>query len=386
MKRCLALLLSLGMVVPTAGASDWEEETPAVRKPTAVQAPLAEPVPYQQVPRAPRSEETAEPPSAENNAGGPSVLHGSATAVDVRRPTYASMSAQNAARAAAIERIDEGAHLFLQQATVNVPAPPPVFKAFLDQNYPQFALSTDAKEPANIVVVKGQWDDSTKPLHSFGFKYQTVKAKDLGAFPFDKCKLMIIDCSGEVPRETIQKIRDFVGYGGYLITTDWSLQNVLERAFPGFVKWNGDNTDGVITDAYIIDQDSPLLKGVEGRRFTWKLDKLSQCVRVLSQDRVHIIARSSKLARQDPQFRALPDPVLAGPVALEFTFGRGKVLHLVGHFDNCSNTFRPYLLPDPVPNVGISLRQVLASNFIMQALSKPATGKPEAGTSGKLAE
>jgi hypothetical protein len=375
-KKCLAFLLVLGMAMPIAMASDWEEDTPAPRKPPMVQTPA----PVESLP--PKTEETAAAKSGEGSdepklSGGTALLHGNATAVDVRRPpSYSAMSAQNAARAAAIQKVDDEAHWFLQQAAINVPAPPPVFKSFLESNYPQFSASAEASEPGRIVVVKGQWDDSSKPLHSFGLKYQTVKTKDLGNYPFDKCKIMIIDCAGEVPRETIQKIRDFVGYGGYLISTDWTLQNVLERAFPGFVKWNGDNTDGVITDAFAIDADSPLLKGVEGRRFTWKLDKLSQCVRVLSPDRVHIIARSSKLAHQDPQFRVLPDPVLAGVVAFEFSFGRGKVLHLVGHFDNCSNTFRPYLLPDPVPNVGISLRQVLACNFIMQALSKPAPSIP----------
>jgi len=124
--------------------------------------------------------------------------------------------------------------------------------------------------------------------------------------------------------------------------------------------------------------------GLSGRRFTWKLDQMSECVRIINPERVHLIARSSRLAMQDPQLRVLSDPILAGGLALEFSFGRGKVLHLVGHFDNCSNSSHPLLLPDPAPVAGISLRQALATNFVLEALSnKAGKNAPESDSGDK---
>lgn len=340
-------------------ASDWEEET--------------RPAPITDHGKDTIILDDPEPGQQKQGSGG-TVLHGSATAVHSkpsRPPSYSALAAENAARYAELQRLDAQAGEFLQQAKINVVTPPSVFRSFVEKNHPDFLLSAKNRENA-LVLVKGQWDDSNKPLRSLGIKYSSTKARLLDELNLDNCKALIIDCAGEVPRNALQKIRNFVASGGYLLTTDWALQNVVERAFPGYIQWNGDNTEGVITDAYILEPEPSLMKGLEGRIFTWKLDRMSQCVRINSPSRVHIIARSSKLARLDPQFRALSDPVTAGALAIEFSFGRGKVLHLVGHFDNCSNSFRPLLLPDPAAGAGISLRQALACNFILEGLNRKA--------------
>jgi hypothetical protein len=353
-KRTFALILTLCLSMAGALASDWEEDNapkksaPVVKDTVILDEPVSTPAPVK---------------------GGTAMLHGSATAVRTHTPNPYTMAQQAAVRAAEIDRIDAGANSFLMQAKVNEVVQPSVFRAFIENNHPEFSLKSPANSAENLLLIRGQWDDSSKPLHSLGLMCNAVKTKELDDISFDKYKAIIVDCAGELPNGAIQKIRDFVGRGGYLLTTDWALQNVIERSFPGFVQWNRDNTDGVVTDAYIVDRDSPLLTGVEGRRFTWKLDKMSQCVRILQPNRVHLIARSSRLAHTDPQLRVLPDPILAGALAFEINFGRGKILHLVGHFDNCSNSFRLQLLPDPTPGAGISLRQVLATNFLIEALS-----------------
>jgi hypothetical protein len=361
-------MLCLWLSISATFASDWEEETPKAL-PQASHGSGSDAVILDD-----RQQSGASRPT-----GG--ILHGSATAVRSRpaAPSLSYLQARFAERVMAVQRIDAEATRFLQTATVNAVTPPSVFRAFIEKNHPQFALSARNNTESSLLVVRGQWDDSSKPLHALSIKFQMTKTRELSELALDKFKAIVIDCAGEVPQAAIQKVRDFVASGGYLLTTDWALQNVLERAFPGFVKWNGDNTDGVITDAYIVDPDSPLMAGLSGRRFTWKLDRMSQCVRILAPERVQLIARSSRLSQQDPQLRVLSDPLLAGALAVEFSFGRGKVLHLAGHFDNCSNSFRPLLLPDPAPGAGISLRQALAANFLVEALSK--TGKSPTGKS-----
>lgn len=362
MKQLLPVLIFLGLSVAAAVASDWEEDshpTPQIGHGGIIK-PGTDSIIL----------DDNNVPSSKGTKG--TVLQGSATAIQTRpvMPSSSAQAAQVAARWREMLRIDADAGRFLQQAPINAVVQPSTFRAFIEKNHAEYSLAAENNIEDKIVLVRGQWDDSTKPLHSFGLRFDPIKTKELPDFTFDKCKVLIIDCAGEIPNSSVQKIRDFVMRGGYLLSTDWSLQNVLERSFPEYIRWNRDNTDGVITDAYITDPDPSLMKGLDGQRYTWKLDRMSQCVRVLNPGKVHVIARSSKLAQTDPQLRVLPDPMLAGGVALEFGFGRGKVLHLVGHFDNCSNSFRPLLLPDPAPGVGISLRQALAANFIMEALTK----------------
>jgi len=363
------LLLPLLLALPAAHASDWEEDKPKQGG----------------KPARPEAQDTTimDDDAAghmHRGANGAALLQGNATAVRTAaqsvEPTSSEVSAERAQRVAAVQRIDAEAFRFLQMAPTNIVTPPAVFRAFLEQTHPEFDLNGAANNADSILVIRGQWDDSTKPLHSFGLKFDSIKPKDLPEHSLSKYKVVIVDCAGEMPKEAIKKISDFVDYGGYLLSTDWSLQNTLELAFPNILQWNRDNCDGQITDAFILDTDSPLLAGLNGRRFTWKLDKLSQCVRILNPARVHMIARSSRLSLQDPQLGVLPDPLLAGGLALEFSFGRGKVLHLVGHFDNCSTSFRVQNLPDPAPGAGISLRQVIAANFIIEALKQTRDAAP----------
>ncbi len=354
-KLALAVLfLALSLAVPSAQASDWEEDKP---KQQAKQL-RAEPADTSII-------DDDAVGHVHRGPNGAALLQGNATAVRTapqpQEMTSSEVSAERAQRVAAVQRIDAEAFRFLQMAPTNVVTPPAVFRGFLEQAHPEFDLNGPANNSDSILVIRGQWDDSTKPLHSFGLKFDSIKPKDLPEHSLTKYKVVIVDCAGEMPKEVIKKITDFVGYGGYLLSTDWSLQNTLELAFPGFLQWNRDNCDGQITDAFILDTDSPLLSGLNG---------LSQCVRILNPARVHMIARSSRLSLQDPQLGVLPDPLLAGGLALEFNFGRGKVLHLVGHFDNCSTSFRVQNLPDPAPGAGISLRQVIAANFIIEALKQ----------------
>lgn len=359
-----------------AKASDWEEETPS----RPAQKEQAKHSHFEPSPESKQGIGPGEPLPLESEAkpekqhGGPGhMLHGSATEIRTRLPShppsYSALTARLAARAAEVQRIDLESMRFLQKAEINKLTPAQTFRNFIEKNHPHFLQSENNKNEA-LILVKGRWDDSSKPLQALGLKYRAVKTRELAELDLSSVKIMILDCAGEVPKAALQKLRNYVANGGYLLSTDWSLQNVVERSFPGYIEWSRDNSDGVITDAFILTPGSSLLHGVQGRFFTWKLDRLSQCVRVLKPASVEIIARSSSLANTDRQLRVLPDPLLAGALACQFQFGHGKVLHLVGHFENCAASFKPNLLPDPTADAGISLRQVLAANFILEALNK----------------
>ena len=115
-----------------------------------------------------------------------------------------------------------------------------------------------------------------------------------------------------------------------------------------------------MVDAVVVDPDPRLFKNIPPTAF-WKLDKKSQLVRVNRPKLVRVLARSRLLSRTDPsQF---------GILAFTLDFREGRVLHLVGHFDNNSDRAFNNALPDPAPGIDISMRQALAANFIVEAIN-----------------
>jgi hypothetical protein len=259
------------------------------------------------------------------------------------------------------------AESFLRGALVNVPTPPSTFRAWLSRTHPEF---DGRANPAAVLEVRGTWDDASQVLEALGIKHTRVKARELPGMSLDKVRCLVVDCAGRVPKESYEQIRDFVLQGGCLISTDWTVHNLVEQAFPGYIEWNGQYLDGSVVDAEVRNTDPELLAGLAVRRTTWKVDDRSFMVRVLRPGVVRVLARSLKLASMDSGAGALADPGASGALAVEFNFGRGTVLHLVGHFDyNAPMSFSSYVLPDPAPGALIGLRQVIATNFLVRALA-----------------
>ena len=242
---------------------------------------------------------------------------------------------------------------------VSQTVPPEMFRAWLDKSHPGFLLSV-ANAPARVLDVKGRWDDSSRTLRGLGIPYERIGSGELKDISLDNTKVLIIDCAGTVPKDSLQRIRDFVARGGYLLSTDWALDNMVEKAFPGYVEYDGKKNAIPIYDAYVVNPEPVLFANVVTNAH-WKMDEASHLLRVLKPGSVRVLARSRKLERDDPGGQ--------GVLAVIFPFGRGYVMHMVGHFDN--NGFFKFTnsLPDPASAIGISLRQALASNFIVAGLS-----------------
>lgn len=244
-------------------------------------------------------------------------------------------------------------------AAVSKTVPPEMFKAWLDKAHPGVLLSVN-NSPRSVIQVKGRWDDSGRTLRALGIQYERVGSGDLEDMSFDNVKVLIVDCAGSVPRESLQRIRDFVARGGYLLATDWALDNLVEKAFPGYVEYDRKKNAEAIYDAYVVNPE-PVLFANAVTNAHWKMDEASHLMRVLKPGSVRVLARSRKLEKEDPGGQ--------GVLAVTFPFGKGYVMHTVGHFDN--NGFFKFTnsLPDPAPAIGISLRQALASNFVVAGLT-----------------
>ncbi len=270
--------------------------------------------------------------------------------------------------------LDRMAAQFIQQAPYldrakTATVQPALFKAWLERSHPgqstQFTKTT-------VVEVKGKWDDCGHILRNFGLPFTKITQDKLVQTDLSGSKILVINCGCELSEASIQCVRQFVAKGGYLLSTDWALDSCLRRAFPGYVEWNGCDTEDKVVDAVVVDEDPILLAGVPHVAH-WKLEDKSQIVRVIRGKSVQVLARSRDLMRQDAD--------QLGILALSFPFGEGRVLHLVGHFDNNANLSFNTALPDPAPIIGIGLRQAIAANFIMAALHGDFTA--ESASSGE---
>lgn len=236
-----------------------------------------------------------------------------------------------------------------------------VYRMWVNKTHPAFELKASKLAPEAVLEIKGHWDKADRTMQNLGIPHKAISARQLSSTPLNGAAVVVVNCGGELPRSALQPLRDFVARGGYLLTTDWALSNMLKQTFPGFVDWNGGKSKGNVVDAAVVDFDPDVFKGTVTNT-VWKLDVESHTVRVLNKSAVRVLARSNELARIDPDGQ--------GILAVGFSFGRGKVLHLVGHFDNNSLPFFPRMLPDPDPVIGISLRQAMAANFVIEGVSR----------------
>lgn len=236
-----------------------------------------------------------------------------------------------------------------------------VYRGWLGKTHPQFSLKTQSQDPIEVLEIKGQWDKADHTLKKLGIPHTTIGSGQLNSIGLARTKVLVVNCAGTLDRNALQGIRDFVVRGGYLLTTDWALDNMLRQTFPGFVEWNKGKSKGNVVDAHVVLPEREFFGGTVSNA-SWKLDEESQTIRVLKPDVVKVLAVSRDLAPLDPDRQ--------GILAVAFSFGKGKVLHMVGHFDNNSLPIFPNRLPDPAPVIGIGLRQALAANFVVAGLQR----------------
>jgi hypothetical protein len=247
--------------------------------------------------------------------------------------------------------------------------PPAALKGWLQATHPEFNLAAQSN-PAQVIEVKGAWDDAGQIMNAMGIHSLRVKGRGLKDVLSSNTKVLVINCDGKIPEDEWEMVRQWVIKGGYLISTDWTLSNFLEKAFPATIAWNGVKTPGTVVDAEVVSRDPVLLAGTHVPRATWKLDEESEEVKIIRPDVVQVLARSYKLA-QDDRHHQFENPNQSGVLACTFAYGRGRVLHLVGHFDyNSGLGFNRYVLPDAIPGAGIGLRQAIATNFLIQGLQR----------------
>ncbi len=180
-------------------------------------------------------------------------------------------------------------------------------------------------EPAEVVVVRGEYDRIASVLGATSVAHLAVHPHQLARCDWDRMQVLMIDCPGRLPAAALERIGPWVRGGGYLVTTDWALKHVLEPVFPGRVRHNGRATgDSVVRiQGEPAASGDPLLAGIlePGREPLWWIEEASYPIEVLDAARVRVLASS----------REVEERWGSGAIAVTFDEGAGTVLHLLSH-------------------------------------------------------
>lgn len=199
-----------------------------------------------------------------------------------------------------------------------------VLKERMAQERPEDAKLLETVEASDIVVVRGQYDHVESVLKTLKIQHTTVSPGQVAKLNLNAKQLLIIDCPGTIPGAGIERIRKFVNAGGYLYTTDWALTNVVQRAFPGFIAFNGRETADDVVEVEVKQAEHNLLKHLtlSGENPKWWLEGSSYPIRVLNPEKVEVLITSREMKKKYGE----------AAIAVHFRYGDGQVLHMASHF------------------------------------------------------
>ncbi|MBP7861027.1 hypothetical protein KA183_05040 [bacterium] len=266
--------------------------------------------------------------------------------------------------------------LLLQKPVSALPKTGPVtrktFQNWLAQSHPGLAARISKDQ---VIEIKGEWDDSAHALSSFGIPFTRIGPKQIRNYDLTKTKVIVLSCPGALLPDESRALANYVKSGGYLITTDWALEILNEmKGFVRIIEPSGFELQEQVVDAVGLSAD-PLCKNVPSEAF-WKIAKESKAVRIVQRNYCTVVARSKMLMNMEighiAKYRPPEEADLyqAGILAVLVDYGRGKIFHLVGHYDNDANTAFVNDVPDQAPGISISMRQAMATNFIAEAFEK----------------
>jgi hypothetical protein len=137
-----------------------------------------------------------------------------------------------------------------------------------------------------------------------------------------------------MPVAGVRRIKKFVTAGGLLYTTDWALLNVIQKAFPGTIAYNGKSTGDHVTPVVVHAKHDNLMSNMllrEGMKPQWWLEGGSYPIEIKDSRRVEVLASSAQMKKM----------YKSAPVVVRFKWEDGEVIHVVSHFYRQAGTVGP---------------------------------------------
>jgi len=197
-------------------------------------------------------------------------------------------------------------------------------KAKMREEEPEMATALDEVEESNVIVVQGGYDNCEFVLRLADIPHVVIPEHSAETVNYRPDQTVFINCPGNISDKAIRKLVTFAREGGLLITTDWALQNVLEKGFPDKVKYNQKPTGDEVVRITVKDPDNPIVKGFleADREPLWWLEGSSYPIEILDKKKVKVLVYSNELKTKYGE----------SPVIIEFEHGEGKVIHMISHF------------------------------------------------------
>jgi hypothetical protein len=159
-----------------------------------------------------------------------------------------------------------------------------------------------------------------------------VGPEQLDGIELNAKQLVMVNCPGNLTPAGIEKLRKFVKAGGFLYTTDWALLNVVERAFPGTIRYNQRPTANDVVEIQVKQKDNVFLQHLQLSKDNpkWWLEGSSYPIEVVDPKLVEVLITSGEMQTKYG----------AAPIAVTFPYGEGRVLHIASHFYLQQNELR----------------------------------------------
>ncbi len=200
---------------------------------------------------------------------------------------------------------------------------------------PADAQVLQAMSDKDIVVVQGSMDHIEQVLRHAQIKHTVIQPRQVASYQFRQSMVVMVDCPGVMPNAGVERLERHVRSGGLLYTTDWALQNVVQKAFPRTIRATGGSTGDEVVAVQLDDaqNDNIMSKMLlrKSSRPQWWLEGGSYPIRVVDPARVDVLAHSNTMGKRYG----------ASPVVVRFKHGDGEVIHVVSHFYRQAATHGP---------------------------------------------
>ena len=182
----------------------------------------------------------------------------------------------------------------------------------------------DELNSSDVIVVRGTYDFIEQVFNGIGLKYKIVSEQVLESTQLDPDQIVFINCPGDISNKALRNLVSFVDKGGFLFTTDWALRNVIEKGFPGYIRYNGRSTLDEVVRVEVLTKDDPFLQSLIGQNDDpqWWLEGGSYPITVLDDNKVETMVRSKEIKEKYGE----------SAVFVSFDHGEGKVYHMISHF------------------------------------------------------
>jgi len=199
-----------------------------------------------------------------------------------------------------------------------------MIKDRLDDVDKDAAKELDSVGENEVIVARGQYDFIERVFSKMGMPHKVVSPSAFEAFGPSPDQIVFLNCPGNIDREGVRNLVDFVEKGGFLFTTDWALKHVIEPGFPGTLRYNGNSTGDEVVRVEIDSKEDPFLKSLIGEEDDpqWWIEGSSYPIEVLEKDRVEVLVRSKEVKERYGE----------SPIFTSFDHGEGKVYHMISHF------------------------------------------------------